>query len=49
VVTGVPETCSEIFCEIEVINEIVGFTIINGKVILDGKVIASCEMRILSR
>src|SRR5512133_3379216 len=49
VVTGVPETGSEIFCEIEVINEIVGFTIINGKVILDGKVIASCEMRILSR
>jgi predicted hotdog family 3-hydroxylacyl-ACP dehydratase len=49
VVTGVPKTGSEIFCEIEVINEIVGFTIINGKVILDGKTIASCEMRILSR
>jgi 3-hydroxymyristoyl/3-hydroxydecanoyl-(acyl carrier protein) dehydratase len=35
--------------EIEVVNEIVGFTIVNGKIYLKGNVIFECEMRILGR
>ncbi len=42
-----PEVNSVIECEIEVINEIVGFTIIEGRVFLSDRLIASCEMRIL--
>jgi predicted hotdog family 3-hydroxylacyl-ACP dehydratase len=47
VVTALPPVNAEIQCEIVVENEIVGFTIITGKVSHEGKVIAECEMRIL--
>ncbi|HEX2395449.1 MAG TPA: hydroxymyristoyl-ACP dehydratase [Bacteroidales bacterium] len=39
---------SEIISEIEIINEIVGFTIISGKVFLEDRLLAECEMRILA-
>jgi predicted hotdog family 3-hydroxylacyl-ACP dehydratase len=42
-----PAVNTEILCDIQVENEIVGFTIITGKVYSGGKVIAECEMRIL--
>jgi predicted hotdog family 3-hydroxylacyl-ACP dehydratase len=47
VIYAQPPLNSELTCEIEVINEIVGFTIIQGKVYCSGKIIADCEMRIL--
>ena len=47
-VTELPVTGDELFCDIEVVNEIIGFTIVNGSVKLNDRTIASCEMRILS-
>ena len=49
VISSRPLVNTEITSEIVVENEIVGFTIINGKVFDQGRVIAECEMRILSR
>jgi predicted hotdog family 3-hydroxylacyl-ACP dehydratase len=43
-----PPVYSVIQSEIEIVNEIVGFTIIVGKVLQEDKVLAECEMRILS-
>jgi predicted hotdog family 3-hydroxylacyl-ACP dehydratase len=47
VVTALPLVSTEIQSEIVVENEIVGFTIVTGKVLYENKVIAQCEMRIL--
>jgi predicted hotdog family 3-hydroxylacyl-ACP dehydratase len=49
VIHSLPPMHSEIQSEIVVENEIVGFTIIIGKVYLNNQVIAECEMRILGR
>jgi predicted hotdog family 3-hydroxylacyl-ACP dehydratase len=49
IVTTLPPVDSEIQCKITVENEIVGFTIITGKVMHEGNVVAECEMRILER
>jgi predicted hotdog family 3-hydroxylacyl-ACP dehydratase len=49
VICSRPRANTEITSEIVVENEIVGFTIIIGKVFDQGQVIAECEMRILSR
>jgi predicted hotdog family 3-hydroxylacyl-ACP dehydratase len=48
-VYALPPVGSEIGSEIEVVNEIVGFTIITGKIFLHNKLIFDCEMRILGR
>jgi len=47
-VYNLPQVQSEIHSVIEVVNEIVGFTIIMGKVFLGDKLLAECEMRILA-
>jgi len=47
VITAMPPVNAEIQCEIVVENEIVGFTIIIGKVYYANQLIAECEMRIL--
>jgi 3-hydroxymyristoyl/3-hydroxydecanoyl-(acyl carrier protein) dehydratase len=47
VVSTLPSANHEIRSEIVVENEIVGFTIVSGKVFDENQVIASCEMRIL--
>jgi predicted hotdog family 3-hydroxylacyl-ACP dehydratase len=47
VITALPPMNTLIHSEITLENEIVGFTIIMGKVFSDNQVIASCEMRIL--
>jgi predicted hotdog family 3-hydroxylacyl-ACP dehydratase len=47
IVTALPPVNTEIQSEIIVENEIVGFTIITGRVFLDADIIAECEMRIL--
>ena len=49
VIHSVPTINTTIESEIEVVNEIVGFTIIMGKVFYNGTLIAECEMRILAR
>lgn len=49
VISSRPLVNTEITSEIVVENEIVGFTIIIGKVFDRGQLIAECEMRILSR
>jgi len=49
VVSSLPQVGAEIRSEITVVNEIVGFTIITGKVFHDNSVIAECEMRILGK
>jgi predicted hotdog family 3-hydroxylacyl-ACP dehydratase len=49
VISNTPPVNEEIQSEITVENEIVGFTIINGNVRFRDNVIASCEIRILSR
>lgn len=49
VIHKLPPVNTEIQSEIMVENEIVGFTIIVGKVFLNHKVIAECEMRILDQ
>ncbi|HLO60382.1 MAG TPA: hypothetical protein VK179_16645 [Bacteroidales bacterium] len=48
VVHSLPAIGTEITSRIEVVNEIVGFTIINGFVRHEDQLLASCEMRILS-
>jgi predicted hotdog family 3-hydroxylacyl-ACP dehydratase len=48
-IRALPPVNREIFSEIEVVNEIVGFTIIMGRIILNDAIIAECEMRILTR
>lgn len=48
VITALPPVDAEIQSEIIVENEIVGFTIIIGKVFYKDKVITTCEMRILA-
>ena len=48
-VTTLPPVNAEIQSEIIVENEIVGFTIIAGKVYYKQQVIAACEMRILGK
>jgi predicted hotdog family 3-hydroxylacyl-ACP dehydratase len=48
-VNALPAVNTEIQSEIEIVNEIVGFTIILGRVFHEGNIIAECEMRILSR
>jgi len=47
VVIALPLVNAEIQSEIVVENEIVGFTIVTGKVFYKNKVIAECEIRIL--
>ncbi len=47
IVDKLPLADTEIQSEITVENEIVGFTIIIGKVFSEGNIIAQCEMRIL--
>jgi predicted hotdog family 3-hydroxylacyl-ACP dehydratase len=42
-----PPVNAKIQAEIQVENEIIGFTIVTGKVYLEGRCIATCEMRIL--
>jgi 3-hydroxyacyl-[acyl-carrier-protein] dehydratase len=49
VVNDLPVVGAVLTCNIEVINEIVGFTIINGNVYDQEQLLASCEMRILSK
>lgn len=49
VITSLPPVNSEIQSEIIVENEIVGFTIVTGKVFCKNLVIAECEMRILGK
>ena len=44
-----PQVHAEIHSEITVVNEIVGFTIIIGKVFHGEHIIAECEMRILGK
>jgi predicted hotdog family 3-hydroxylacyl-ACP dehydratase len=44
---GLPRIGAEITSEIEIVNEIVGFTIVTGKVFWNDKLLAECEMRIL--
>jgi len=46
-VYDLPPVNAEILSEIEVVNEIVGFTIIMGKVFYEERLIAECEMRIM--
>jgi len=46
-INELPRIGTEIQSEIEVVNEIVGFTIIIGKVFFENRLIAECEMRIL--
>jgi len=46
-INELPRIGTEIQSEIEVVNEIVGFTIIIGKVSFESRLIAECEMRIL--
>lgn len=47
-VHSLPPVGAEIVSEIEIINEIVGFTIISGKVFFKNILLAECEMRILA-
>jgi predicted hotdog family 3-hydroxylacyl-ACP dehydratase len=49
VISSLPRVNTVITSEIVLENEIVGFTIINGKVFDQECVIAECEMRILSQ
>jgi predicted hotdog family 3-hydroxylacyl-ACP dehydratase len=49
VITALPPVNTEIQSEIIVENEIVGFTIVTGKVFYESTVIAECEMRILGK
>jgi len=46
IVNSLPAVNSEIESEIIIDNELLGYTIITGKVRQDGKVLAECEMRI---
>jgi predicted hotdog family 3-hydroxylacyl-ACP dehydratase len=49
VIHSLPAINTTIESEIEVVNEIVGFTIIMGRVFYNESLIAECEMRILAR
>jgi 3-hydroxyacyl-[acyl-carrier-protein] dehydratase len=49
VIHKLPFINTEIHSEITVENEIIGFTIIQGRVLSQDAVIASCEMRILTK
>jgi len=49
VIHDLPPVNREISSEITVENEVVGYTIIIGKVYLDDKILAECEMRILGK
>jgi 3-hydroxyacyl-[acyl-carrier-protein] dehydratase len=49
VITAMPPVEAVIQSEIVVENEIVGFTIVTGRVFLEKNVIAACEMRILGK
>ncbi len=49
VICKLPFVNTEIHSEITVENEIVGFTILQGKVLSQDEIIASCEMRILTK
>jgi predicted hotdog family 3-hydroxylacyl-ACP dehydratase len=49
VINTLPPVHAAIQCEIVVENEIVGFTIIIGKVLYNDHVIAECEMRIVAQ
>lgn len=42
----IPEVMSELQTEVEVLSEIMGFTVIYGKVMVNGMISAECEMRI---
>jgi len=44
-----PPVPSTLHAEIRIENEIVGYTILSAKVRLGDKVLASCEMRILTQ
>jgi len=46
-ISFLPPVNTEIHSEIMLENEIVGYTIVKGKVLWEDKVIAECEMRIL--
>ena len=48
IIYELPAVDTQIFSEIEIVNEIVGFTIIQGKVKSREKILAECEMRILT-
>jgi predicted hotdog family 3-hydroxylacyl-ACP dehydratase len=48
VIYFLPEVESEIQSEIITDSEIMGYTIILGKILQEGKILAECEMRILS-
>lgn len=48
IIHELPPVHSVLHSEIEVVNEIIGFTIINGKIFWEDKLLAQCEMRILS-
>jgi predicted hotdog family 3-hydroxylacyl-ACP dehydratase len=47
-VYSLPATGTEIQSEITVDNELLGFTIISGKIFQNTKLLAECEMRILT-
>jgi predicted hotdog family 3-hydroxylacyl-ACP dehydratase len=47
VIYDLPSPGEQIFSDIEIVNEIVGFTIITGKVFSGDKLLCECEMRIL--
>lgn len=47
IINSLPEINSDIQSEITVENELLGFTIVTGKVIQNASVVAECEMRIL--
>jgi predicted hotdog family 3-hydroxylacyl-ACP dehydratase len=49
VIYELPRVNSLIESEIVIENEIVGYTIITGRVYLDGQLLAECEMRILGK
>ncbi len=49
VISSLPPVNSEIQSEIVVENEIVGFTIVTGKVFYRNLIVAECEMRILGK
>jgi len=49
VIYHLPQVNSAIESEIVVENEIVGFTIIAGRVYQEGRLLAECEMRILGK
>jgi predicted hotdog family 3-hydroxylacyl-ACP dehydratase len=49
VISELPPVNAEIKSEIVLENEIVGFTIVSGKIYFEDRIIAACEMRILGK